>query len=101
MHAAAIWWCWPRSVPERKVIADGDIHIYGSLRGRALAGAHGQRDARIFVRSMQARLLSIAGIWRTLGRTCPLRWPAGRCKCCWNRTRLSCGPCPIELPYFY
>ena len=54
-----------------EVIADGDIHIYGSLRGRALAGARGQRDARIFVRSMQAELLSIAGIWRTLEQDLP------------------------------
>ena len=39
--------------------------------GRALAGARGQRDARIFVRSMQAELLSIAGIWRTLEQDLP------------------------------
>ncbi len=42
-------------------IADGNIHIYGPLRGRALAGANGNVKARIFCQSLEAELISIAG----------------------------------------
>lgn len=48
-----------------EVIADGNIHIYAPLRGRALAGARGDASARIFTTSMEAQLVSIAGTWRT------------------------------------
>ena len=48
-----------------EVIADGSIHIYAQLRGRALAGASGNTDARIFAMSMEPELVSIAGIYRT------------------------------------
>ena len=48
-----------------EVIADGNIHVYAPLRGRALAGASGNRAARIFTTSMEAELVSIAGIYRT------------------------------------
>jgi len=48
-----------------EVIADGSIHIYAPLRGRALAGANGDASARIFAMSMEAELVSIAGIYRT------------------------------------
>ena len=44
-----------------QVIADGHLHVYGPLRGRALAGAHGQGDARVFCQSLEAELVSIAG----------------------------------------
>lgn len=44
-----------------EVLADGNIHIYGSLRGRALAGVKGDDSARIFCQSLEAELLSIAG----------------------------------------
>ncbi|MDP1573808.1 MAG: septum site-determining protein MinC [Coxiellaceae bacterium] len=44
-----------------EVIADGNIHIYGSLRGRALAGANGNVNARIFCHDLDAELISIAG----------------------------------------
>ncbi len=44
-----------------QVIADGHIHIYGPLRGRALAGASGNPDARIFCQSLAAELVSVAG----------------------------------------
>jgi septum site-determining protein MinC len=46
-----------------EIIADGNIHIYGTLRGRALAGAHGNEDARIFCRSLEADLVAIAGCY--------------------------------------
>jgi septum site-determining protein MinC len=44
-----------------EVIADGNIHVYGPLRGRALAGAHGDEGARIFCASLEAELVSVAG----------------------------------------
>lgn len=48
-----------------EVIADGSIHIYAPLRGRALAGASGNTDARIYALTMEPELVSIAGIYRT------------------------------------
>lgn len=48
-----------------EVIADGSIHIYAPLRGRALAGARGNTNARIFTTAMEAELVSIAGIYQT------------------------------------
>lgn len=49
-----------------EVIADGSIHIYGSLRGRALAGAQGNTAARIFCRDFHAELVAIAGHYKVL-----------------------------------
>ena len=48
-----------------EVIADGSIHIYAPLRGRALAGASGECGARIFTTRFEAELVSIAGVYRT------------------------------------
>jgi septum site-determining protein MinC len=48
-----------------EVIADGNIHVYAPLRGRAAAGALGDTSARIFTTCMEPQLLSIAGIYRT------------------------------------
>ena len=42
-------------------LADGNIHIYGTLRGRALAGIHGDTSSHIFCHSLEAELVSIAG----------------------------------------
>ena len=47
-----------------EVLAAGDIHIYGPLRGRALAGIHGTEGARIFCQSLEAELVSIAGHYK-------------------------------------
>jgi len=47
-----------------EVIADGNIHIYGSLRGRAMAGAQGDEKARIYVSDFRAELVAIAGQYR-------------------------------------
>ena len=49
-----------------EVIADGSIHIYGRLSGRALAGAQGDTAARIYCQDFQAELVSIAGHYRVL-----------------------------------
>jgi septum site-determining protein MinC len=46
-----------------ELMADGNIHVYGPLRGRALAGATGSEDARIFCQHLDADLISIAGVY--------------------------------------
>ena len=51
--------------PGAEVIADGNIHVYAPLRGRALAGARGNSEARILTTVFAAELVSIAGIYRT------------------------------------
>lgn len=51
--------------PGAEVIADGHIHVYAPLRGKAIAGARGNADARIFAMGMDPELISIAGIYRT------------------------------------
>jgi septum site-determining protein MinC len=51
--------------PGAEVIADGHIHIYAPLRGKAMAGARGNADARIMALSMEPQLISIAGVYRT------------------------------------
>ena len=48
-----------------EVIADGSIHVYNTLHGRALAGASGNPEARIFAMTMSPELVSIAGVYRT------------------------------------
>ena len=50
--------------PGAEVIADGHIHVYAPLRGRAIAGARGNVDARIFTLGMEPELISIAGLYR-------------------------------------
>jgi len=47
-----------------ELLADGSIHVYGALRGRALAGIGGDTSARIFCQSLEAELVSIAGLYR-------------------------------------
>ncbi len=68
--------------PGAEVIADGNIHVYAPLRGKAIAGARGYGEARIFSLSMAPELISIAGIYRTsevalpesvLGKTAQVR----------------------------
>ncbi len=47
------------------VVAGGSIHIYGTLRGRAFAGAHGEKQARIFCRRLEAELLAVGEVYLT------------------------------------
>lgn len=49
-----------------EVLADGSVHIYGALRGRALAGAQGNEKARIFCREFHAELVAVAGHYKVL-----------------------------------
>lgn len=61
-----------------EILADGNIHVYGTLRGRALAGVKGNSSARIFCHSMAAELVSVAGQYKisedipsaSLGKPC-------------------------------
>lgn len=54
-----------------EVIADGSVHVYAPLRGKAIAGARGDTTARIYAHSLEAELLSIAGIYRTTENPLP------------------------------
>ena len=47
-----------------ELLAEGNIHVYGALRGRALAGISGNKDARIFCQSLDAEMLAIAGFYQ-------------------------------------
>lgn len=51
--------------PGAEVIADGSIHVYAPLRGKAIAGARGHVDARIVTLCLEPELVSIAGVYRT------------------------------------
>ena len=50
--------------PGAELIARGNIHVYGTLRGRALAGVHGDSAARIFCETLDAELIAIAGLYK-------------------------------------
>ncbi|WKB51317.1 septum site-determining protein MinC [Eleftheria terrae] len=54
-----------------EVIADGNVHVYAPLRGKAIAGARGNTAARIFTTCLEPELLSIAGIYRTTETAIP------------------------------
>lgn len=49
-----------------EVIADGNIHVYGPLRGKAMAGARGDTTARIFTTELDPELIAIAGVYRVI-----------------------------------
>ena len=59
--------------PGAEVIADGCIHVYGKLAGRALAGVKGDESARVFCRKLDAELIAIAGIYAVPSRSRPAR----------------------------
>ena len=46
-----------------EVAADGCVHVYGALRGRAMAGARGEASARVFCRRFEAELVAVAGVY--------------------------------------
>jgi septum site-determining protein MinC len=48
-----------------EIVAGGSIHIYGTLRGRAMAGTTGNTSARIFCRKLEAELIAIDGFYKT------------------------------------
>lgn len=57
--------------PGAEVIADGNIHVYAALRGKAIAGAKGNSQAMIFAQCMEPELISIAGVYRTSENALP------------------------------
>lgn len=57
--------------PGAEVVADGSVHVYGQLRGRAVAGARGDENARIFATGFVPELVSIAGIYRLFDTPLP------------------------------
>jgi septum site-determining protein MinC len=56
-----------------ELIAGGNIHVYAPLRGRALAGAHGDANARIFCTHFDPELVAVAGVYRTSEQELPAR----------------------------
>lgn len=77
-----------------EVIADGSIHIYAPLRGRALAGASGNTEARIFAMSMEAELISIAGMYRTFDDGLPQQLAQQAVQICLMGDRIDIRPIP-------
>ncbi len=73
--------------PGAEVIADGHIHVFAPLRGKAIAGARGYTDARIFATSLEAELVSIAGVYRTSDKPLPANVQG-----CPAQVRLISGP---------
>lgn len=57
--------------PGGEVVADGNIHVYAPLRGKAMAGASGNTGARIFSTCMEPELIAIAGVYRTSENSLP------------------------------
>lgn len=57
--------------PGGEVVADGNIHVYAPLRGKAMAGASGNTKARIFSTCMEPELIAIAGVYRTSENSLP------------------------------
>lgn len=57
--------------PGAEIMADGHIHVYAPLRGKAIAGAAGNRQARIFTQYLEAELVGIAGVYRTSDQAFP------------------------------
>ncbi len=58
-----------------ELLSDGNIHVYGALRGRALAGISGDLSARIYCQSLDAELVSIAGFYRLSDAIEPINGP--------------------------
>lgn len=77
--------------PGGEVMADGNIHIYGSLRGRALAGVNGFENARIFCSDLQAELVAIAGYY-TINEDLPAKRYHSAVKIALNGERLEIDP---------
>jgi septum site-determining protein MinC len=55
-----------------EIVADGNIHVYAPLRGKAMAGARGNVNARIFSLCLEPELISIAGVYRTSEHPLPI-----------------------------
>lgn len=73
-----------------EIVAGGSIHVYGALRGRAIAGSAGDGKARIFCRKLDAELLAIDGVYMTADELDPkLRGKAARCELIGEAVKVS------------
>ena len=77
--------------PGGQVVADGNIHVYGSLRGRAIAGAQGHDQARIFCQRLDAELLAINGIY-LVWEDIPPTWRGQPARISLHEGRCCIGP---------
>lgn len=75
-----------------EVIADGNIHVYGRLRGRALAGAKGDTSARIFIRFMEAEIVSVAGTYKVIDADMVRHWDGKSLQVFLNGEQLEIEP---------
>lgn len=75
-----------------ELIADGSIHVYAPLKGRALAGARGNVHARIFASSLEAELVSIAGVYRTFAEGVPEGFADAQVQCRLRGSHLDIEP---------
>jgi septum site-determining protein MinC len=62
-----------------EIVAGGSIHVYGALRGRAIAGLTGNASARIFCSKMHAELVAVGGVYQTADDMPPERIGAPAC----------------------
>ena len=74
-----------------ELLADGNIHVYGTLRGRALAGINGNNEARIFCHHLDAELVSIAGLYQ-LSEDFADKQPATNCQIYLHNERIHIDP---------
>jgi septum site-determining protein MinC len=79
--------------PGAEVAADGHVHVYSRLRGRAHAGVKGDRDARIFCHRLEAQLVSVAGVW-LVNEDIDARFLGKRVQICWLGGALVMEPLP-------
>lgn len=79
--------------PGAEVAADGHVHIYSHLRGRAHAGVSGDREARIFCHNLEAQLVSVAGAW-VVNEDIEARFLGQRVQICWSHDALVMEPLP-------
>lgn len=75
-----------------EIIADGSIHVYAPLKGRALAGAAGNTKARIFASSLAAELVSIAGVYRNFADGVPREYVNNQVQCRLRGSHLDIDP---------
>ncbi len=78
--------------PGAEIIADGNIHVYAPMKGRALAGVQGDTNARIFCQSMQAELIAIAGNFRVFEDNIPVEIRAKSVQAYLNGEHLILSP---------
>jgi septum site-determining protein MinC len=79
--------------PGAEVAADGHVHVYSRLRGRAHAGVKGDRDARIFCHKLEAQLVSVAGVW-LVNEDIDARFMGKGVQICWSGAALVMEPLP-------